>query len=32
VDTDLQLRSTSRAPAMALIERTLIRLSMMGRR
>ena len=31
-DTDLQLRSTSRAPAMALMERTLIRLSMLGRR
>ncbi len=32
-DTDLQLRSSSRAPAMALVERTLIRLSMLaGRR
>lgn len=31
-DTDLQLRSSQRAPAMALIERTLIRLSMMGKR
>ena len=32
VDTDLQLRSSSRAPAMALMERTLIRLSMLARR
>ncbi len=31
-DTDLQLRSTSRAPAMALMERTLVRLSMLGAR
>ncbi|MBS9718017.1 DNA polymerase III subunit delta [Pseudohalocynthiibacter aestuariivivens] len=31
-DTDLQLRSTSQAPAMALMERTLIRLSMLARR
>jgi DNA polymerase-3 subunit delta len=31
-DTDLQLRSTSRAPQMALIERTFIRLSMMANR
>ncbi len=31
-DTDLQLRSTSRAPAMALMERTLIRLSMLAAR
>ncbi|MHC0052291.1 DNA polymerase III subunit delta [Actibacterium sp. D379-3] len=31
-DTDLQLRSTSRAPAMAVIERTLIRLAMLGGR
>lgn len=31
-DTDLQLRSTSRAPAMALMERTLIRLSMLNRK
>ncbi len=31
-DTDLQLRSASRAPAMALMERTLVRLSMLGRR
>jgi DNA polymerase III subunit delta len=31
-DTDLQLRSASRAPAMALMERALIRLAMMGRR
>jgi len=30
IDTDLQLRSTSRAPAMAVIERTLIRLAMLG--
>lgn len=32
VDTDLQLRSTSRAPAMAMIERTLVRISMYGAR
>ena len=32
VDTDLTLRSTSRAPAMAVIERTMIRLAMMGAR
>jgi DNA polymerase-3 subunit delta len=31
-DTDLQLRSTSRAPAMVLIERALIRLSMLAAR
>ena len=31
-DTDLQLRSTSRAPAMALMERTLVRLSMLAAR
>lgn len=31
-DTDLQLRSTSRAPAMAVIERTLVRLSMLAQR
>ncbi|SDD95411.1 DNA polymerase III, delta subunit [Paracoccus isoporae] len=31
LDTDLQLRSASRAPQMALIERALIRLSMMPR-
>ncbi|MCA0273097.1 MAG: DNA polymerase III subunit delta [Proteobacteria bacterium] len=31
-DTDLQLRSSSRAPAMALMERALIRLAMLGRR
>lgn len=29
-DTDLQLRSTSRAPSMALVERTLVRLAMLG--
>ena len=32
VETDLTLRSTSRAPTMALMERTLIRLAMMPRR
>ena len=32
VETDLALRSTSRAPAMAVMERTLIRLSMLARR
>lgn len=32
IDTDLALRSASRAPAMAAIERTLIRLSMLARR
>lgn len=32
VDTDLTLRSSSRAPAMAVMERTLIRLSMLNRR
>ena len=32
VETDLTLRSTSRAPAMAVMERTLIRLAMMGAR
>ncbi len=32
IDTDLQLRSTSRAPAMALMERALIRLAMLGAR
>ena len=31
-DTDLTLRSTSRAPAMAVIERALIRLAMLNRR
>lgn len=31
-DTDLALRSAQKAPAMALMERTLIRLSMMGKR
>ena len=31
-DTDLQLRSAARAPQMALMERALIRLAMMGRR
>jgi DNA polymerase-3 subunit delta len=31
-DTDLMLRSTSRAPAMAVIERALIRLAMLNRR
>ena len=31
-DTDLQLRSTSRAPAMALMERTLVRLAMLAER
>lgn len=31
-DTDLQLRSASTAPQLALMERTLIRLAMMGRR
>jgi DNA polymerase-3 subunit delta len=31
-DTDLQLRSASRAPQMALMERALIRLAMLGRR
>ncbi|WP_380055751.1 DNA polymerase III subunit delta [Falsihalocynthiibacter sp. SS001] len=31
-DTDLQLRSTSRAPTMALVERTLVRLAMLGAR
>jgi len=31
-DTDLTLRSSSRAPAMAVMERALIRLSMLGRR
>lgn len=32
VETDLTLRSAARAPQMALMERTLIRLSMLGRR
>ncbi len=32
VDTDLTLRSTARTPAMALVERALIRLAMMPRR
>ncbi len=32
IDTDLTLRSTSRAPAMAVMERALIRLAMMNRR
>ncbi|WP_457650038.1 DNA polymerase III subunit delta [Profundibacter sp.] len=31
-DTDLQLRSTSRAPTMALMERTLVRLAMLAAR
>lgn len=31
IDTDLTLRSTSRAPAMAMMERTLIRVAMLGR-
>jgi DNA polymerase-3 subunit delta len=31
LETDLTLRSTSRAPAMAVIERALIRLAMMKR-
>ena len=31
-ETDLQLRSTSRAPAMPLVERALIRLAMLGAR
>jgi len=31
-DTDLQLRSTARAPAMAVMERTLVRLAMLGAR
>ena len=31
-DADLTLRSTSRAPEMALVERTLIRLAMLGKR
>ncbi len=31
-DTDLQLRSSSRAPAMAVMERAMIRLAMLGRR
>ena len=31
-DTDLSLRSSARAPQMAVMERTLIRLAMMGRR
>jgi len=30
-DTDLRLRSSSHAPAQALMERALIRLAMMGR-
>ncbi|GAD56519.1 DNA polymerase III subunit delta [Limimaricola cinnabarinus] len=32
IETDLQLRSASRAPAQALVERALIRLAMMARR
>lgn len=32
IDTDLQLRSAARAPQMAVMERTLIRLAMMGAR
>jgi len=32
IDTDLQLRSSSRVPQMALMERSLIRLAMLGRR
>jgi len=31
VETDLTLRSTSRAPAMAVMERALIRIAMMKR-
>lgn len=31
IDTDLTLRSTSRAPTMAVMERALIRLAMLGR-
>lgn len=31
IETDLSLRSTARAPAMAVMERTLIRLAMLGR-
>jgi DNA polymerase-3 subunit delta len=31
METDLTLRSSSRAPAMAVMERALIRLSMMAR-
>jgi DNA polymerase-3 subunit delta len=31
VETDLSLRSTSKAPAMAVMERALIRLAMMRR-
>ena len=31
-ETDLTLRSASRAPQMAVIERTLIRLAMLGKR
>ena len=32
LDTDLSLRSSQKAPAMAVVERTLIRLAMMGAR
>jgi DNA polymerase-3 subunit delta len=32
INTDLQLRSADQAPQMALMERALIRLAMMGRR
>ncbi len=32
IETDLTLRSASRAPAMALMERALIRLSMLAKR
>ncbi|MFC2967429.1 DNA polymerase III subunit delta [Acidimangrovimonas pyrenivorans] len=32
IETDLTLRSTSRAPAMALVERTMIRLAMLSKR
>ena len=32
VDTDLALRSTTRAPAMAMMERTFVRLAMLGNR
>jgi DNA polymerase-3 subunit delta len=32
VETDLRLRSSQRAPAMALMERTLIRIAMMAGR
>jgi len=32
IETDLTLRSSSRAPQMAVMERTLIRLAMLSRR